>query len=84
MKFAANFVCVLLLAIASPVFGQAIGNIGGAYPNGTSGLNAGTVPPPGNYWLMYNRFYHAPVSTNASGNPATAPGGGPLNFNLDT
>jgi len=29
------------------------------YPNGTSGIKAGTVPPPGYYWLIYNRLYEA-------------------------
>jgi hypothetical protein len=79
--------CALLLAAiawANAALGQAIGNIGGAYPNGTSGLMAGTVPPPGQYWLMYNRFYHAPISTDDGGEPATAPAGGPLGFGLDT
>jgi hypothetical protein len=79
--------CVALLAVllgSGVASGQAIGNIGGAYPNGTSGLLAGTVPPPGQYWLMYNRFYHAPITTDASGEPATAPGGGPLGFHLNT
>lgn len=75
---------IVVLTRAENLSAQAIGNIGGAYPNGTSGILAGTVPPPGQYWLMYNRFYNAPVSTDNSGAPATAPGGGPLGFDLST
>jgi hypothetical protein len=52
------------------------------YPNGTSGLKAGTTPPPGYYWLMYNRYYTADKTMDADGNEATAPGGGPLGFDL--
>lgn len=29
------------------------------YLNGTSGLKAATLPPPGNYWLAYNYAYSA-------------------------
>lgn len=57
---------------------QSVGNIGGAYPNATSGILAGTVPPKGRYWLMYNRFYHAPITTDANGVSQ------PVGFNLDT
>jgi hypothetical protein len=55
-----------------------VGNIGGAYPNATSGILAGTVPPKGHYWLMYHRFYHAPVTTDDFGNAQ------PVGFTLDT
>lgn len=44
------------------------------YPNGTSGLKAGTVPPPGWYYLEYNYFYHADSLRTT---------GGPSNFDLD-
>jgi hypothetical protein len=52
------------------------------YPNGTSGLKAGTVPPPGHYWLFYNRIYTADELRDADSNVTTAPGGGPLGFDL--
>jgi len=68
----------LLMLSVAPALGQSVGNIGGAYPNGTSGLLAGTVPPPGRYWLFYNRFYHAPVTTGPTGEAQ------PVGFNLDT
>lgn len=55
---------------------------GGSYPNGTSGLLAGTVPPPGHYWLMYNRLYTASQSMNADGAPQTV-NGEPMGFDLD-
>src|SRR5262245_39157687 len=40
------------------------------YPNGTSGLRAGTVPPPGWYYLEYNYFYHTDT-LKAPGAPPT-------------
>lgn len=53
-----------------------------AYPNGTSGLKAGTVPPPGHYWLFYNRIYTADELRDANSHVTTAPGGAPLGFDL--
>jgi hypothetical protein len=53
-----------------------------AYPNGTSGLKAGTVPPPGHYWLMYNRIYQTTRLRDADGDVATAPGGEPLGMDV--
>lgn len=32
---------------------------GGAYPNGTESFLVGAMPPPGNYLVSYNQFYHA-------------------------
>lgn len=52
------------------------------YPNGTSGLKAGTVPPPGHYWLMYNRLYEARRSNDRSGDPVLA-GGNDIAFDLN-
>jgi hypothetical protein len=52
------------------------------YPNGTSGLKCGTVPPPGHYWLFYNRIYTADELRDANSRLTTAPGGGPLGFDL--
>ena len=43
-----------------------------AYPNGTSGIKAGTVPPPGHYWLCYNRIYTADELRDANSNVTTA------------
>jgi hypothetical protein len=52
------------------------------YPNGTSGIKAGTVPPPGHYWLFYNRIYTADELRDANGDVATGPGGAPLGLDL--
>ncbi len=52
------------------------------YPNGTSGIKAGVVPPPGRYWLVYNRLYESDRNIGPDGNVATAPGGGPLGFDI--
>jgi hypothetical protein len=52
------------------------------YPNGTSGIKAGTVPPPGHYWLFYNRIYTADELRDANSEITEAPGGGPLGFDL--
>jgi hypothetical protein len=53
-----------------------------AYPNGTSGLKCGTVPPPGHYWLFYNRIYTAKEMMDANGDVKRAPDGGPLGLDL--
>lgn len=53
------------------------------YLNGTSGIKAGTVPPPGRYWLFYNFFYSANRTVDDHGNIATDPNGNPIDFNLD-
>jgi hypothetical protein len=52
------------------------------YPNGTSGIKAGTVPPPGRYWLMYDRLYTSDTLIGPDGEEATAPGGVPLCFDF--
>ena len=39
------------------------------YVNGTSGIKAGTVPPPGDYWLFYNFFYNADRLNGADDQP---------------
>lgn len=52
------------------------------YPNGTSGLRAGTVPPPGEYWLMYNRLYVADRSIGPYGGPALDANGDPIDLDL--
>ncbi len=69
----------LLLAAAVQ---QAAAQETAAYPNGTSGLKAGTVPPPGRYWLCYNRIYQADINRDAAGDIATGPGGEPLGFDV--
>lgn len=52
------------------------------YPNGTSGIKAGTVPPPGHYWLTYNRLYQADRIIGPDGETTTAAGGDPLGFDI--
>lgn len=54
-----------------------------AYPNGTSGIKAGTVPPPGYYWLMYNRLYEARRTVDHNGDTVTGPGGVPLGLDVN-
>jgi hypothetical protein len=53
------------------------------YPNGTSGLKAGTVPPPGHYWLMYNRLYEARDSRDSNGRQETGANGEPLGLDVN-
>lgn len=52
------------------------------YPNGTSGLKAGSVPPPGKYWLMYNRLYEADRSIGPHGGTAVDGLGNPIDLDL--
>jgi hypothetical protein len=52
------------------------------YPNGTSGLKAGTVPPPGRYWLMYNRVYQTNQLNDANGHEVKTVGGQPLGLDV--
>jgi len=51
------------------------------YPNGTSGILAGSVPGPGYYYLMYNLFYDADRLKDGAGNAARAADGKSLDFN---
>ena len=64
--------CSLLLACAASAVAQETA----AYPNGTSGLKAGTVPPPGRYWLMYNRVYQTNQLNDANGHEVAKSGNG--------
>lgn len=54
------------------------------YLNGTSGLNAGTLPPPGNYWLIYNYFYNSDRMNDGAGHAVTGPSGDPLDVDIHT
>jgi len=74
----AGLVWMLLACAAATAAGQETA----PYPNGTSGLKAGTVPPPGHYWLMYNRFYQVERTTDASGHGAMV-NGEPMRLTLD-
>lgn len=49
----------------------------GHYPNGTSGIKGGTLPPPGLYYLMYNLFYSADDLQDKDGNSQ------PIGFKAD-
>ncbi len=40
----------------------------GHYVNGVEGIKAATLPPPGNYYRMYNTFYNADTLTDGDGN----------------
>jgi hypothetical protein len=46
------------------------------YPNGTSGIKAGTVPPPGHYWLIYNRLYESRQNKDQNGDTVLVDGEG--------
>lgn len=58
---------VFCLLLAMPTPAQA-GH--GHYVNGVEGLKAGTLPPPGFYWRMYNAYYTAGKQVNNSGRKA--------------
>lgn len=68
--------------MAAAVVGLSLAQETTPYPNGTSGIKAGTVPPPGRYWLMYNRLYTADTLIGPDGDVATGPGGTPLGFDI--
>jgi hypothetical protein len=78
LQWSASFAVVALATIVNKADGQETA----AYPNGTSGLKAGTVPPPGHYWLMYNRLYQADRLRDADGDVTTGPSGQPLGFDV--
>jgi hypothetical protein len=67
-----------LCAFASSAFCQETAE----YPNGTSGLKAGTIPPPGRYWLMYNRIYQTTRLMDANGDAVTGAGCQPLGMDV--
>jgi hypothetical protein len=74
----ATWIAALACCLAAPAAAQETAH----YPNGTSGLKCGTVPPPGHYWLFYNRIYTADELRDANSEITTAPDGGPLGFDL--
>ena len=67
---------LLLLAGGMPAIAQETNH----YPNGTSGILAGSVPGPGYYYLMYNLFYEADRLKDGSGHSDRAPDGKSLDF----
>jgi len=69
-------VAVLLAACGLPVAAQETNH----YPNGTSGILAGSVPGPGLYYLMYNLFYETDQLNDSAGHTARAPDGNSLDF----
>jgi hypothetical protein len=69
---------VLALLLATSIFAQETA----PYPNGTPGLKAGTVPPPGHYWLVYNRFYEAMRTNDLNGDAETV-NGQDIGFDID-
>jgi hypothetical protein len=76
--FLSTIVAISCAAIASAAHAQETA----AYPNGTSGIKAGSVPPKGHYWLMYDRLYQANELVDAQGKTVTGPGGVPLGLDL--
>ena len=54
------------------------------YLNGTSGLKAATLPPPGNYWLAYNYCYSADRLQGPGGETVFGATGKPLQLNVET
>ncbi len=50
-----------------------------AYVNGTSGILGGSVPPPGLYYVMYNRLYRSANFRDGSGDAARTDDGRDLN-----
>lgn len=69
-------VALLLVACGPPVTAQETNH----YPNGTSGILAGSVPGPGLYYLMYNLFYETDQLKDNAGNTVLAPDGNSLDF----
>ena len=53
--FGVTWVLVVILGISGTAFASADNE----YPNGIEGIKAGSVPPPGFYYKMYNVFYTA-------------------------
>ncbi len=57
----------VLLGVLGILVGAAIA-AENEYPNGIEGIKAGSVPPPGFYYKMYNVYYTADTLTDSNGN----------------
>jgi hypothetical protein len=80
MKHSHLLVGLVLILLTSSAFAQETAH----YPNGTSGILAGTLPPPGNYWLYYNLFLPKNRLNDRNGNKVLDPAGDPINLNVNT
>jgi hypothetical protein len=58
MRKSISVICAAL-AVVVTLLGSAFGGETGHYVSGVEGIKAGTVPPPGLYYRMYNVFYQA-------------------------
>lgn len=57
----------LILVLGSITSAQAATS-GSHYPYGTEGIMAASLPPPGNYFLQYDSYYHAGKLNDDNGN----------------
>lgn len=73
----ARRLAVCWLAMAATGAGAAETN---HYPNGTSGILGGSVPGPGEYYVMYNLLYRADELKDAKRNNVRTPGGTDIGF----
>ena len=74
LRFLPVFLCLWLVAVASS--GPAMAS-SGHYLNGSLGLKAASLPPPGHYFGFLSMHYTADRVNNANGNKI------PVNYSLD-
>ncbi len=71
--FSIAILLVLLMSFLVPAQAQYTQH----YVPGVAGIKAGTLPPPGMYYIMHNVYYNAGTFNDASGNAA------PIDFKLN-
>ena len=75
---ARHFGCVLTFWLSVCAAASATAQETNHYLNGTSGLKAATLPPPGRYWLAYNYVYNSQQFNDPAGDPV------PIDLNVTT
>jgi hypothetical protein len=61
------FVMFCTLGLVGALLGSACAGETGHYVNGVEGIKAGTLPPPGFYYRLYNVFYNADTLMDPDG-----------------